>query len=147
MNGNGSDTGARGLGDTIRDLFVSGVRLQTGLALYGIGQIQKVIEAATGEQGLPGAAEKLESALDGLTGFFESTMDSTKREALRSVSRVSSKAVDKVFDTLSPQALRDVGDRLMGRKRDDDASVAVSTGSEPGSAALAVDVLSAPVEP
>jgi hypothetical protein len=147
MSGKGSDIGSRGLGDTIRDLLVSGVRLHTGLALYGIGQVQKVIEAATGEQGLPGAAETLESALDGLTGFFESTMDNTKREALRSVSRVSSKAVDKVFDTLSPEALRDAGDRLMGRKREDQVSVAVSTGPEPGSASLAVDVLSAPVEP
>lgn len=43
-------------------------------------------------------------------------MDETKREALRSVSRVSAKAVEKAFETFSPSAVIDAANRLLGRR-------------------------------
>jgi hypothetical protein len=143
MAGQGPGTGERQLGDTIQDLLVAGIRLSTGLTLYGIAQFQKVFDAAAGGQGLPGAAQKLGSTLEVLSNSLESNMDETKREALRSVSRVSAKAIGKVFEALSPEAIIEAGNRLQGRPdgRPDDAPAAA-----PAGASLAVDVLSRPAD-
>lgn len=138
MTQKGSDDGEAGLGDTIQKLIVSSIRLSTGLTLYGIGQLQKILNAATGDKGLPGAAEKLESTFKELSKSLESNMDETKREALRSVSRVSAKAVEKAFETFSPAAILEAGNRLLGRRDDTPAD------ATPASAPLAVDVLSGP---
>jgi hypothetical protein len=129
---------AEGDTGTIQNLIVSGIRLSAGLTLYGIGQLQKIFDAAIGDKGLPGAAQKLESTLTELSGSLESNMDETKREALRSVSRVSAKVAAKTFQALSPDAILDAGNRLLGRR--DDAPADPTSAS----ASLAVDVLSAP---
>ena len=131
---NGSDAGETQLGDAIQDLLVSSIRLSTGLTLYGIAQFQKVFDAAAGKTGLPGAAEKLGSTLEVLANSLESNMDETKREALRSVSRVSAKAIGKAFESLSPAAIRHDGGH-------NDAPAPASAG-----VSLAVDVLSQPPE-
>lgn len=125
------------MSDTIQNLIVSSIRLCTGLTLYGIGQLQKIFDAATGDKGLPGAAEKLESAFEDLSKSLESNMDETKREALRSVSRVSAKAVEKALETFSPATILEAGNRLLGRRHD-------TADATPASAPLAVDVLSGP---
>jgi len=135
----GFDPGDPGLSDTIRDLIVSSVRLSAGITLYGIERIQKVVEAATGERGLPGAAAELDSALGVLANLLESNLDDTKREALRSVSRVSAKAVEKAFDALSPAAVLHAANRLTGGR---DATRPAA----PATPALAVDMLSGPAD-
>lgn len=142
MAGQAPDAGERQLGDTIQDLLVAGIRLSTGLTLYGITQLQKVFDAATGDQGLPAVAEKLESTLEVLTNSLESNMDETKREALRSVSRVSAKAIGKVFERVrnaAPSLHAITGNRLPDSPHGghDDA---------PAGASLAVDVLSRPAD-
>ena len=101
MTQKGSGDGETGLGDTIQNLIVSSVRLSTGLTLYGIGELQKIFEAGVGGKGLPGAAEKLGSSLNEFSSSLERNLDETKKEALRSVSRVSVKAVEKAFQTCS----------------------------------------------
>jgi len=133
------DAGDAGLSDTIQDLIVSSVRLSAGLTLYGIERIQRMVEAAAGEPGLPGAATELNSALGVLANLLESNLDETKREALRSVARVSAKAVEKAFDALSPAAVLDAANRLTGRR--DTARPAA-----PATPALAVDMLSGPAD-
>jgi hypothetical protein len=136
----GFDTaGDPGLSETIQNLLVSGVRLSAGITLYGIERIQKVVEAATGERGLPGAATELDSALGVLANLLESNLDDTKREALRSVSRVSAKAVEKVFDALSPAAVLDAANRLTGGR-------GAKVPAAPATPALAVDMLSGPAD-
>jgi hypothetical protein len=128
-----------GLSDTIQNLLVSGVRLSAGITLYGIERIQKVVEAATGERGLPGAVAELDSALGVLANLLEGNLDDTKREALRSVSRVSAKAVEKAFDALNPTpVLRAVGRLTGGRDATPPAAPATPT--------LAVDMLSGPAD-
>lgn len=131
--------GDPGLSEIIQDLLVSGVRLSTGLTLYGIERIQKLVEAAAGERGLPGAAMELDSALGVLANLLESNLDDTKREALRSVSRVSAKAVEKAFEALSPAAVIQAANRLTGRR---DAAPAAA----PATPTLAVDMLSGPAD-
>lgn len=132
----GSATAGQEPEGTIRELVLSGLRLSAGVTLYGIEQVQKVVEAATGERGLPGAAATAVSAMDGLTGFLEGAMNATKREALRSFSRVSAKAIEKTFDAISPSAIMEARNRLMGRRETE------SSPAQPGGASLAVDVLS-----
>jgi hypothetical protein len=142
-----------GLGDSIQTLLVSGIRLYAGITLYGLGQLQKIFDAATGDKGLPAAASRLESAFVDLSASLEKDMDETRKEALRSVSRVSAKAVERTFEALSPAAISEAGNRLLGRHRpepgdvamvsvpmNEQAAVMVTTVSAP----LAVDVLSAP---
>jgi hypothetical protein len=135
----GFDAGDPGLSETIQNLLVSGVRLSAGITLYGIERIQKVVEAATGERGLPGAATELDSALGVLANLLESNLDDTKREALRSVSRVSAKAVEKAFEALSPAAVLQAVNRFTGGR--DAARPAASS-----TPALAVDMLSGPAD-
>ena len=128
----GSNDGEAGSGETIQTLIVSSIRLSTGLTLYGIGKLQKIFDAATGDKGLPGAAEKLESTFEELSKSLESNLDETKKEALRSVSRVAAKAVEKAFETFRP--LLATRNRLLRRHHD----------ATPESIPLAVDVLSGP---
>jgi hypothetical protein len=135
----GFDAGDPGLSDSIQSLLVSGIRLSAGLTLYGIERVQKVVEAATGERGLPGAVTELDSALGLLANLLESNLDDTKREALRSVSRVSAKAVEKVFDALSPAAVMQAANRLTGGP---DAIPPAA----PAAPTLAVDMLSGPAD-
>jgi hypothetical protein len=59
-----ADSGVPGFSEAIQDLLVSGIRLSAGLTLYGVGQLQKVLETASGDRGLPGATEKLGSTLE-----------------------------------------------------------------------------------
>jgi hypothetical protein len=138
MSPKGCNNSEAGLGETIQTLIVSSIRLSTGLTLYGIGQLQKIFDAATGDKGLPEAAEKLESTFEELSKSLESNMDETKREALRSVSRVAAKAVEKAFETFYPAAILEARNRLLGRRDDTPAD------ATPASAPLAVDVLSGP---
>jgi hypothetical protein len=133
------DAGDPELSDTIQKLLVSGVRLSAGITLYGIERIQKVVESASGERGLPGAAAELDSALGVLANLLESNLNETKREALRSVSRVSAKAVEKAFETLSPAALLQAAGRLTGGR---DATPPAA----PATPSLAVDMLSGPAD-
>jgi hypothetical protein len=135
----GFEDGDPGLSEIIQDLLVSGVRLSAGLTLYGIERLQKVVEAATGDRGLPGAVSEVDSALAVLANLLESNLDDTKREALRSVSRVSAKAVEKAFDALSPAAVIQAANRLTGGR--DTAPPAA-----PATPTLAVDMLSGPAD-
>jgi hypothetical protein len=135
MTQKGSDHGA-GLRDTIQNLIVSSVRLSTGLTLYGIGQLQEIFDAAIGDKGLPGAAEKLESALQELSKSLESHMDESGIETLRSVSRVTAKVVERAFEAFCPEAIREAGKGLFGRRDD------TTTHATPASVTLAVEVLS-----
>ena len=137
------DAGDPGLSETIQNLLVSGVRLSAGLTLYGIERIQKVVEAATGERGLPGAATELDSALGVLANLLESNLNETKREAMRSVSRVSAKAVEKAFETLSPATLLESVNRAAGRLT---GGGEAAPPAAPATPALAVDMLSGPTD-
>jgi hypothetical protein len=138
MEQQAADGGEHGFGKAIQDLLVSGIRLSAGLTLFGIGQIQKVLETASGDRGIPGATEKLGSTFDALSQSLESNLNESRREAVQSVSRVSAKAIEKAFETFSPDAILEAGNRLLGRR--DDASPETA----PASASLAVDVLSGP---
>ncbi len=148
MTQKGSGDGETGLGDTIQNLIVSSVRLSTGLTLYGIGELQKIFEAGVGGKGLPGAAEKLGSSLNEFSSSLERNLDETKKEALRSVSRVSVKAVEKAFQTFSPAAILEAGNQLLGRSNEtrayDTTGNETPGGARPANAPLAVDVLSGP---
>jgi hypothetical protein len=135
MTQKGSDRGEAGLRDTIQNLIVSSVRLSTGLTLFGIGQLQEIFDAAAGDKGLRGAAEKLESALQELSKSLESHLDETGIETLRSVSRVSAQAVERAFEAFCPEAVREAGNRLLWRRDD------TTTDAKPASASLAVEVL------
>jgi hypothetical protein len=142
MTQEGFGDGEAELGETMQSLIVSQIRFSTGLALYGIGQLQKIFDAAIGDRGLPAAAERLESALDELSQSLQSDMDETRKEALRSVSRVSAKAVEKAFEVFSPAAIGEAGKRLLGRR--DETRTGGATAPATASASLAVDVLSGP---
>ena len=137
------DAGDPGLSDTIQNLIVSGVRLSTGITLYGIERMQKIVEAATGERGLRGAATELDSALGVLANLLESNLDDTRREALRSVSRASAKAIAKAFETLSPAAIVDCANRFTGGR---DAGRPSVRPPVPATPTLAVDMLGGPVD-
>jgi len=141
MTQEGLGDGAADLGDSIQNLIVSHIRLSTGLALFGLGQLQKVFDAAAGDKGLPAAAEKLESAYDELSRSLQSNMDETRKEAIRSVSRVSAKAIQKAFETFSPEAIGETRNRLLGRR---DEARTHATAPSTASAPLAVDILSGP---
>jgi hypothetical protein len=91
-------------GASLQDLLVSGIRISAGLALYGIEQLQNLAASAGSGGGLPAIADQVGITLDSVTDFLASGMDNTKRDALKSVSRVASKAVAKSVEVLSELA-------------------------------------------
>jgi len=110
--GNGGDEPT--LGGALQSLFVAGVRMSAGFALYGLEQIGNIAEAVRGD-GIAGAAERLGSAFDRLSDSMEGGIDDTKKEALRSVSRVTAKAVEKYAEVLSPAAIAEAANKFLLR--------------------------------
>jgi hypothetical protein len=138
MTQKGSGEGAKDLGTAVQSLIVSGIRLSAGLTLYGIGRLQRIVDAATGDEGLPLVAEKIDLTLHELSGSIESHMDETRKEALRSVSRVSAKAIEKVCGAFSENSVGAAGDRSPRRRE------VASRDAVPARTLLAVDVLTGP---
>jgi hypothetical protein len=136
------------LGGALQSLFVAGVRMSAGLTLYGLEQIRNTAEAIRGD-GLAGAAGKLGSALDRLSDTMEDGIDDTKKEALRSISRVTAKAVEKYAEILSPSAIAEAANQLMKKSGASGSSLS-GTANRPARTApdrapqLATDVLTGP---
>lgn len=141
--GNGNDEPTpRG---ALEKLLVAGVRLSAGFALYGLEQVQRAVEAVRTD-GLPGVAGKLETAFDRVSDSLESGVDDTKKEAMRSVSRVTAKAIEKYAEYLSPAAIAEAAGKLAG-KGASSSSLNPERGAAPeNSPQLAGDVLTGPPE-
>jgi hypothetical protein len=107
-------------GGALQDLIVSGIRLQAGLLMYGIERLQDLSNVAGKGQGPQGLADEAAATLNSLTGFLETGLDRTKKDALKSVSRVASKAVAKSAEVLSKAA-----DFYSGTSSDRDSGKAV----------------------
>ena len=132
------------LGGALQSLFVAGVRMSAGFTLYGLEQTRNAIEAVRGD-GLAGAAEKLETAFDTLSDTMENGLDETKKEALRSISRVTAKAVEKYVEFLSPGGIFEAANNLLSKGAGSDSSAKAGKSHAPQSAPLlASDVLSGP---
>jgi hypothetical protein len=133
------------LGGALQSLFVAGVRMSAGFTLYGLEQIRNTAEALRGD-GLAGAAEKLGSAFDRLSDTMEAGIDDTKKEALRSVSRVTAKVVEKYAEILSPAVIADAATKMMKKSGPASSSNRTTRAAPDHAPQLAADVLMGPPE-
>jgi hypothetical protein len=132
------------LGSTLQSLLTAGVRMSAGFTLYGLEQFERTVEAVRSD-GLSAAAAKLRTALDTVSDSLENGVDETKKEALRSVSRVTAKALEKYAEILSPSAIAETTNKLMGKRTRPASSPSVVIVAAPAdSPRLAADVLMGP---
>lgn len=133
------------LGSALQDLLVAAIRFSTAVDLYALEQIEKTIETIRGD-GLPAGTERYRNSLDTVSDTLEDRIDDTKKEALRSMSRVAAKALDKYFEYASPAAilrnLSDWNDRVS--RASSPKTRAEAKPNAPESPRLAVDVLAGP---
>lgn len=89
--------------------YCLGIRLSAGLALYDSGQLQHPSTSAASGRGLPMIADQFGTSFDSVTDFLTFGMDNTKRNALKSVSRVATDLAARSAAVLSQTASTDSG--------------------------------------
>jgi hypothetical protein len=123
---------------SLQKLFVSGVRLQAGVALFGLEQLQHLLTAKGADREPAAIVAHFARALNTLSDTLSGSVDDTKKDALRSVSRVAERAAAKSAEVVS---------RMAGRGTEEAETPALSMAPAAGSSAapvLAVDVLMGP---
>ena len=100
------ESGEQTPGGALQNPHVSGIRLSP--ALYGVERLQHLSTSAAGGRGLAAMADQVGTIFDSVTGFLASGMDNSRRDALKSISRVATRVGSKPADVLShPSAFQD----------------------------------------
>ncbi len=78
-------------------LIVSMMRFSTAITLFGLEQLEKVVNVGTGED-MSDAMDRLGSVLDSLTDTVSKELTHSKQAALQSVTHMSEEAVHRVVN-------------------------------------------------
>lgn len=88
------------LGDGVQKVMVSMIRLSGAIAWFGVDKLQTSVSMQEGE-GFPRAVQDLAFVLDSVTDTLMDSLDTGKKDAMKSVSRVAEQVVGQSVAGLS----------------------------------------------
>ena len=92
----------------MQSLIVSMMRFSAALTLFGMEQLQSLLNVVEGEEDFSKAMERFEKALDSLTDALVNKIDDKKKDTLKSVTRMSEDVVGRTMDGMNVMDPREV---------------------------------------
>jgi GTPase involved in cell partitioning and DNA repair len=92
----------------MQNLMIALMRFSAAVTLYGMEQVQKSMNVVDGGEDLSKAMDRLEKTLNSLTDTLVNKIDDSKRETLKSVTKMSEDVIGKTMDGVSMMDPREV---------------------------------------
>ena len=92
----------------MQNLLVAMMRFSAAVTLYGMEQIQKSMNIVDGGEDLTKAMDRLEKTLNSLTDTLVGKIDDSKKDTLKSVTKMSEDVIGRTWDGMSMMDPREV---------------------------------------
>lgn len=92
----------------MENLIVAMLRFSAAVTLYGMEQIQSTMNIVEGGEDLSKTMEKFEKTLNSVTEALMNKVDETKKETLKSVTKMSQDVVSRSMDGINLMDPREV---------------------------------------
>jgi GTPase involved in cell partitioning and DNA repair len=92
----------------MQNLMIAMMRFSAAVTLYGMEQVQKSMNVVDGGEDMSKAMDRLEKTLNSLTDTLVNKIDDSKKETLKSVTKMSEDVIGKTMDGVSMMDPREV---------------------------------------
>jgi hypothetical protein len=85
----------------MQSLIISMMKFSAAVTLFSMEQLQNTLNVVEGEEDFSKTRDRFEQAINSLTDVLTNRIDETKKETLKSVTRMSEDVVNRTFDGMS----------------------------------------------